>query len=174
MKKISTLAISALSVISSSLIGYSHSFAQTVSGQSQTIQAQYVPFRAPPEVYIVVFRADWCGPCKIVEPALNQALQSLNDPSLELVYIDITTPARSEVGANAAFDRNIVRQYNQWLGVTGFAAIIDADTKATLGCVNMTYNSQAMAMHIRNLKTYAVANQPTFDVTCPPANNPQI
>jgi thiol-disulfide isomerase/thioredoxin len=174
MKKLSALAVSALSVITLSLTGAHNSFAQTTSTQVQTIQAQYMPVQIRPEVYVVVFRADWCGPCKIVEPALNQALRGLNDPSLELVYIDITTPARSEVGANAAFDRNIVRQYNQWLGVTGFAAIIDADTKATLGCVNMTYNSQAMAMHIRNLKTYAVANQPTFDITCPPANNPQI
>ena len=132
-----------------------------------------IPAQVRPEIYVVVFRADWCGPCKIVEPALNTALGRLRDPQIEFVTIDITTPFLSERSAHAAFDRNIVAQYNQWMGVTGFAAIIDADTKATLGCVNMRYNADAMAAHIGNLKTYAVAGQPAFDITCPAPNPPR-
>ncbi len=123
-----------------------------------------------PDMYVVVFRADWCGPCKIVEPNLNRALSTLRDPSIQLVMIDITTPASSERSAHAAFNHNIAPQYNQWYGVTGFAAMIDADTKKTLGCVNMTYDAGSMTQHIKNLKTYAVANQPTFDITCPAPN----
>jgi len=123
------------------------------------------------DMYVVMFRADWCGPCKIVEPKLDQALKGLGDPSIEYVTIDITTPNRSEVSAHQAFDREIVPQYNGWMGVTGFAAIIDADTKQTLGCINMVYDSAAMMMHIKNLKTYAVSNQPVQDVLCPAQNN---
>lgn len=126
-----------------------------------------------PEMYVAVFRADWCGPCKIVEPNLDRALRTLNDPSLKVVIIDITDPARSERSAHAAFDNNIVSQYNQWYGVTGFAAMIDADTKNTLGCVNVMYDAATMAQHIRNLKTYAVTNQPSFDITCPAPNAPR-
>jgi hypothetical protein len=59
------------------------------------------------------------------------------------------------------------------LGVTGFAAIVDGDTKQTLGCLNMSYDTQSMAMHIRNLQSVAQRNQPSFDITCPAANNPQ-
>lgn len=125
----------------------------------------------PPEMYVVFFSADWCGPCRIVEPKLSQALGTLRDPAIERVNIDITTPGNSEIGAHRAFDRNIVRQYNEWLGVTGFAAIIDADTKNTLGCVNMMYDANSMAMHIKNLKTYAMANKQSFDLTCPEPNN---
>jgi len=123
------------------------------------------------EVYVVMFRADWCGPCKIVEPNLDQALSGLGDSSIEYVTIDITTPSLSEESAHRAFDRNIVPQYNGWMGVTGFAAVIDADTKQTLGCINMMYDAPAMMMHIRNLKTYAVSNQPIQDVLCPAPNN---
>ena len=123
-----------------------------------------------PEMYVVMFRADWCGPCKVVEPKLDNALRGLGDPSIEYVIIDITTPERSEISAHRAFDRNIVSQYNSWMGVTGFAAIIDADTKQTLGCINMVYDTSAMMMHIRNLKTYAVSNQPVQDVMCPEPN----
>ncbi|PHR90995.1 MAG: hypothetical protein COA69_13135 [Robiginitomaculum sp.] len=125
-----------------------------------------------PEIYVVMFRADWCGPCKIVEPNLKHALATLRDPEIEQIVIDITNSLLSERSAHAAFDHNIVAQYNKWMGVTGFAAIIDADTKATLGCVNMLYDVGAMTAHIRNLKTYAVVNRSTFDITCPAANPP--
>lgn len=123
------------------------------------------------DMYVVMFRADWCGPCKIVEPKLDQALKGLNDSAIEYVTIDITTPSRSESSAHRAFDRDIVPHYNGWMGVTGFAAIIDADTKQTLGCVNMVYDAAAMMMHIKNLKTYAVSNQPVQEILCPAKNN---
>jgi len=124
-----------------------------------------------PDVYVVMFRADWCAPCKIVEPRLNQALTSLRDPRIEYVNIDISR-GNGDMNAHTVFDRGLVTQYNSWMGITGFAAIIDGDTKQTLGCVNMMYDAQSMAMHIKNLKTFAVANQPSLDVTCPEANNP--
>ena len=127
---------------------------------------------ASPELYVVMFRADWCPPCKVVEPAIDTALRSLSDPSIEYVEIDISHPSLSELSAHRAFDRDIVAQYNRWLGLTGFAAIVDATNKQTLGCVNMMYDAQSMATHIRNLKTYAVADQSSFDLTCPEPNNP--
>lgn len=129
-------------------------------------------YQAPtPDVYVVMFRADYCAPCKIVEPALSQALNSLADPRIEYVHIDIGA-GNGEKNAHLVFDRGLVPQYNKWLGVTGFAAIVDGDTKETLGCVNMTYDSASMAMHIRNLQGAAQRNQPSFDLTCPEANNP--
>ena len=122
-------------------------------------------------MYVVMFRADWCAPCKIVEPAIAQSLNTLQDPEIEYVTIDITTPSHSELSAHAAFDRQIVSQYNRWLGVTGFAAIIDADTKQTLGCVNLLYSPEEMKRHIQNLKTYALANQSRTETICPEDNN---
>jgi len=118
-----------------------------------------------------MFRADYCAPCKVVEPALNQALNSLSDPRIEYVHIDIGA-GYGERNAHLVFDKGIVSQYNKWLGVTGFAAIIDGDTKQTLGCINLNYDSSSMAMHIKNLQTLAQSNQSNFDLTCPAANNP--
>lgn len=126
---------------------------------------------ATPDVYVVMFRADYCAPCKIVEPALSQALNSLADPRIEYVHIDIGA-GNGERNAHLVFDRGLVQQYNMWLGITGFAAIVDGDTKQTLGCVNMTYDAGSMAMHIRNLQGAAQQNQPSFDLTCPEPNNP--
>lgn len=124
-----------------------------------------------PDVYVVMFRADWCAPCKIVEPRLNQALINLRDPGIEYINIDISR-GNGDLNAHTVFDRGIVSQYNSWMGVTGFAAIIDGDTKQTLGCVNMNYDAQSMTMHIKNLKAAAATNRPSFDMTCPEPNNP--
>ena len=137
---------------------------------STPAQAQQFQAQVRPDLYVVMFRADWCPPCKVVEPRLENVLANLGDPGIEYITIDITTPLASEASAHRAFDRNIVYHYNRWLGVTGFAAIIDATTKKSLGCVNMQYSPQDMATHINNLKTYALADQPTQDVTCPAPN----
>jgi len=142
--------------------------AATLFSASTSAQAQLQP---QTELYVVMFRADWCAPCKIVEPSIAQALSILRDPTIESLTIDITTPTHSEISAHKAFDRNIVQQYNSWLGVTGFGAIIDATSKQTLGCVNLKYSPQDMATHIRNLKTYAVVDQVAADFTCPEPNN---
>ena len=107
----------------------------------------------------------------MVEPALHQALNTLADPRIEYVHIDIGA-GNGEKNAHTVFDRGIVQQYNSWLGVTGFAAIIDGDTKQTLGCINLTYDTNSMAAHIRNLQSIAQKNQPSFDITCPAANQP--
>ena len=138
-----------------------------IGGSSQA-QTYLTP---TPDIYVVMFHASWCGPCKVVNPALDRALQNLNDPRIEYLRIDISSGS-GDYNGHAVFDRGIVRQYNMWLGVTGFAAIIDGDTKRTMGCVNLTYDSDAMTMHIRNLQNAAQQNIETFDITCPEANNP--
>lgn len=129
------------------------------------------PTHIQPDIYVVMFRADWCAPCKVVEPRIGVALATLQDPKIEYVNIDISS-GNGEWNSHAVFDRQIVQQYNMWLGVTGFAAIIDADTKQTLGCLDINYNADAMTMHIANMKRLAQTNQPNFDFTCPEPNNP--
>lgn len=122
-----------------------------------------------PELQVVVFRADWCSPCRILEPSLDRAMRSLNDPSIQLVTIDTTQGATFDV-ANTAFDANVVDQYNMWAGLTGFAAIVDPDTKRTLGCLNITYDPGGMAAHISELKKIAMRDGENFDLTCPKPN----
>lgn len=132
----------------------------------------YRTIAAVPDVYVVMFRADWCAPCKVVEPRLDEALRTLQDSRIEYVNIDISNN-QGAWNANAVFDRGIVEQYNRWMGVTGFAAVIDGDTKRTLGCLNINYDTQAMTTHIRNLQNQAQRNQQTFDMTCPESNQPE-
>lgn len=161
IKHLSGLAVS---VVGLTLTGFA------LSGHNVSAQAFSLMPNPHTEMLVVKFRADWCGPCHIMEPSLDNALRSLNDPSLRLLSIDTTNGATSIAAAHTAFDADIVSQYNQWLGVTGFAVIIDADTKNTLGCVNMTYSPDMMATHIANLKGLALSNKASMDLTCPAPN----
>ena len=142
------------------------------AGTTTLVQAQnyHRVAKQTPDVYVVMFRADWCAPCKIVEPRLANALNSIRDPRIEYVKIDLPA-GHGDWNAHTVFDRGIVQQYNDWLGITGFAAIIDGDTKRTLGCVNMNYDTGAMTNHIRNLQNKAKRNSHSFDMTCPKPNN---
>lgn len=144
----------------------------TTVGIASTTQAQsYRTVNAVPDIYVVMFRADWCAPCKVVEPRLNEALRTLGDSRIEYVNIDISNN-QGAWNANAVFDRGIVEQYNRWMGITGFAAVIDGDTKRTLGCLNINYDTGAMTTHIRNLQNQAQRNLQSFDITCPASNQP--
>jgi len=108
-----------------------------------------------PDVYVVMFRADWCAPCKVVEPALGQALSKLRDPGIEYVNIDISR-GNGDLNAHTVFDRGLVKQYNSWMGVTGFAAIIDGDTKRTLGCVDTTRSVDGTHALLSRLSTHHI------------------
>jgi thiol-disulfide isomerase/thioredoxin len=121
-----------------------------------------------PEIYVVMFRSDWCGmPCNRVEPKLDRALKSLNDPSIQFITIDITDQNHAKRSSSVAKENGINSQYNQWYGTLGFAAIINAYTKQTLGCINMTYEADAMANTIKELKAYSGTNEPTTNKICP-------
>lgn len=122
-----------------------------------------------PEIQVVVFRADWCTPCRILEPSLKTALNRLNDPQIQVVTIDTTHGATLQV-ANLAFDANVVDQYNMWAGLTGFAVIVDPDTQRSLGCLNITYDTGAMMAHIAGLKQIAIRDGQNVDLTCPAPN----
>ncbi|GLQ19289.1 thioredoxin family protein [Algimonas porphyrae] len=134
------------------------------TGQTYRVHTPSVP-----DIYVVMFRADWCAPCKVVEPRLSQAMQTIRDPRIEYVSIDISA-GHGDYNAHQVFDRGITTQYNEWMGITGFAAVIDGDTKRTLGCINISYDTNAMAQHLRNLQGQAQRNLQTFDMTCPPPN----
>lgn len=123
-----------------------------------------------PDMYVVMFRADWCGACKYVEPTLQQARHIVGDSKIEFINFDTTDPTRSERSAYKALERGITPQFNGWSGVTGFAMIIDADTKRTLGCVGARNDSNSMALAIRNYKSYALSNTPKVADGCPAPN----
>ena len=134
-------------------------------------------FAASPDVYVVNFRNDKNTESQVLDTQLSTAL-ALVGGNAEEVVIDTSTAAKWEKGAHEAFDRNIVPVFNQWVGLPGFAAVVDADAKRIIGCVNSQFNANEMAREIEKMTARAKGQAFTSRAStggkttkCPPAYN---
>jgi len=136
-----------------------------------------VPAFAAPDVYVVNFRH--------AEDATSQKLDSQLASALEMarvnaeeVVIDTTTAAKWEKAAHDAFNRDIVPVFNKWVGLPGFAAVVDANSKTVIGCVNASVHPTEMAREIQQMVSVAKgdayiskASSGTTATQCPDAYN---
>jgi len=134
-------------------------------------------FANSPDVYVVEFRNDSSPASQTLGSELPSAL-AISGVQAEQVVIDTSTAAKWEKGAHEAFDREIVPVFNQWVGLPGFAAIVDAKSKRVIGCVNSQFSASEMAQEIRKMSARAsgkayMSNASTRVKTtqCPPAHN---
>ena len=129
------------------------------------------------DVYVVNFRNAKDVKSQQLDGQLASAL-AISGVNAEEVIIDTSTAAKWEKGAHEAFDRDIVPVFNQWVGLPGFAAIVDAKTKRVIGCVNSTFDANEMAREIRQMASKAqgsayLSNASVSSKTtrCPAAHN---
>jgi len=68
--------------------------------------------------------------------------------------------------------------FNQWVGLPGFAAIVDANSKRVIGCVNDKFSADEMARELGRMASKAsgkayLSNASTGGKTtqCPPVYN---
>ena len=130
-----------------------------------------------PDAYVVNFRNEKNADSQVLDQALEKALP-MAQVNVEEVIIDTTTAALWEKGAHEAFDREIVPIFNQWVGLPGFAAVVDADTKHIIGCVNGAFSAEEMAQEIREMAARATgqaylskASTAAKSTQCPPPYN---
>lgn len=152
-------------------------FASTLAviGFVATLSAE--AFATSPDVYVVNFRNDKNTESQILDSQLATALAMVGGDAEEVV-IDTSTAAKWEKAAHEAFDRNIVPVFNQWVGLPGFAAVVDADSKRVIGCVNDKFSADEMARELEKMTARAKgqafkSNASTGGKTtkCPPVFN---
>jgi len=129
------------------------------------------------DVYVVNFRNATDTNSQQLDSQLASAL-AISGVNAEEVVIDTSTAAKWEKGAHEAFDRDIVPVFNKWVGLPGFAAIVDAKSKRVIGCVNSTFDANEMAREIRQMASRAQgsaflskASVSTKTTRCPAAHN---
>ncbi|GGX59906.1 hypothetical protein GCM10011309_07140 [Litorimonas cladophorae] len=134
-------------------------------------------FAASPDVYVVNFRNAQDTNSMRLDGQLASAL-AISGVNAEEVVIDTSTAAKWEKGAHEAFDRDIVPVFNQWVGLPGFAAVVDAKSKRVIGCVNGTFTANEMAEKIRQMASTSTgsaymsrASVSTKTTRCPAAHN---
>ena len=110
-----------------------------VSGQSATVSNAQAPV-----VRAVLFRADWCANCHVLEPVLEKAMSDAADMPVELVVLDFTNPQKWDQSIEVALDHNVVQVYNAYAGITGLVVLTAADTGERIDCINRTFSASAM------------------------------
>lgn len=111
-------------------------------------------FAAQPDVYVVNFRKDNDVKSQQLDRALPSAV-AMAGVNAEQVNIDTSNAAKWEKGAHDAFDRGFVPVFNQWVGLPGFAAVIDASSKQVIGCVNSTFRADEIAKELKKMAAQA-------------------
>jgi hypothetical protein len=134
-------------------------------------------FATSPDTYVVNFRNNDAAESTILDSNIDAAIAMAGVNSEEVV-IDTSTAAAWEKGAHEAFDRDIVSIFNKWVGLPGFAVIVDAHTKEVISCVNSKHTASEIASEVRTKTMMAQGRAYKSDAStsmkttqCPPAHN---
>ncbi len=104
-------------------------------------------------VVAVAMVADWCGPCKALEPKFNEAMTTLPYNSVRVIHADYTDRRNPEARATLR-DAGLESLEKSNGGTTGVIYLLDADTGEVLGDIR---GGGASASEIRQRLTDAIA-----------------
>lgn len=126
------------------------------------------------DVVVMKFRADDCVSCAVMESQVDTALAMVGTDKVQEVTVDSSNAALWEKGAHESFDADVVPVFNKYVGLTGFAAVVDKKTRKTIGCVNENYNASQVAELIQRaarIPHSTAASVRVDNFNCPPAHN---
>lgn len=112
------------------------------------------PAFATPDLYVVNFRHAENTASQTLDGTLSGALE-ISTVNAEQVIIDTTTAAKWQKSAHDAFNRDIVPVFNKWVGLPGFIAVVDANSKNILGCIDSTRNAPQIARDLEAMASIA-------------------
>ena len=97
-----------------------------------------------PRLVAALFRSNWCGPCKVLEPRYERVMASYAEAPLERVRFDSSFGRRGAL-AERASEEGIRSVYDSVNGATGIVLLIDRDTQDVLARITMEYSDADMA-----------------------------
>jgi thiol-disulfide isomerase/thioredoxin len=97
-----------------------------------------------PRLVAALFRSNWCGPCKILEPRYEQVMAGYGEAPLEQVRFDSSFGRRGALAERASAE-GIRSVYDATSGATGFVLLIDRDTQDVLARITVEYSEADIA-----------------------------
>lgn len=126
------------------------------------------------DVVVITFKADDCQSCAAIDSQVDTALAMVGSAKVAEVTVDISNAALWGKGAHESFDADVVPVFNKYVGLTGFAAVIDTKSRKTIGCVNENYDASQVAELIKRaarIPSTTAASTRVDNFKCPPTHN---
>jgi thiol-disulfide isomerase/thioredoxin len=86
-----------------------------------------------PQVIGLLFYADWCGSCKVLEPKLETVKEGLTGEPITFTRVDMTDDATKAYSERYARWIGLGSIYEEHAPGTGFMLLVDAESKEVLG-----------------------------------------
>jgi thiol-disulfide isomerase/thioredoxin len=119
-----------------------------ITAAAQPARADDAPAEQKPQVVGLVFYADWCGTCKVLEPRIDEVKKELADKPVYITRVDLTddaTRAQSQLFANWVGLGEIYQEHG---GATGFMLLIDPEEKKVIQRIGAQHSEQQIRQAI--------------------------
>ncbi len=105
--------------------------------------ALFLPAKAATaDIYLVSFTADWCPNCKILDPRMEEALNSFEAGQIEHIVLDMTDGDTSEQSFLKVDGTVFAGVYGDHLGVTGIGILAAPDSGEKIACVTREHTTE--------------------------------
>lgn len=125
---------------------------------------------AEPVVKVINFTADWCPNCRILNPRLDEAIDTFDTGLIERVDLDVTRVRRNtsiiergqiEAELLEKADAHQVAYLWEWYGgITGIAVAVSADNGEALTCFMRPMTAKAIEKQLNLAKILAENGKP--------------
>lgn len=125
---------------------------------------------AEPVLKVINFTADWCPNCQILNPRLDEAIESFDDGSIERVDLDVTKIRRNSSPVERAqvhtdllklaHEHQATYLWDWYGGVTGIAVAIAADTGEPITCFMRPMKADEIQSRLKLAKILAEKGTP--------------
>ncbi|MEM9055687.1 MAG: thioredoxin family protein [Pseudomonadota bacterium] len=129
-----------------------------------------LPAQAAPVLKVINFTADWCPNCQILNPRMDEAIETFPEGSIQRVDLDMTDARRGmpmlDVAAvhtdaiNLAGEHKAAYLWDWYGGVTGIAVVIAADNGEPITCFMRTLSAEDMEKRLNLAKILAERGTP--------------
>lgn len=75
----------------------------------------------------ILFYADSCGACKILDPKLKEALNAINQNKIDMVKFDFSNRTKIEETKALAIEKNLNSTLQKYGAKTGFVVLVNQD-----------------------------------------------
>ncbi|MCC5788167.1 MAG: thioredoxin family protein [Opitutales bacterium] len=104
---------------------------------------------AKPEAVGLIFHADWCGSCKVMDPKIEEARKELGDASVLFVVLDHTDDNTKHQAAMLAQKLGYSEIFNERDGKTGAMLLINTGTGEVVETVTRSDSSESIVEKVQ-------------------------